>query len=150
VSVAEVRLVCKHFADHPGAWRPGLLYKIICGMRGGQKVTWPDPSPEYDEAQKRQARAASRQSTEDQTLQIRRQRKEADAQRERDKAAYEALDRRLGPKLDAMPKARLREFAKEHCPLLASGVPDRGPVTSPMLRSAMLLKLEQIEAESHA
>lgn len=75
----EVRHELDHWRSHPGAWTIGLLYGIVKRMRGGQKVSWPEPANGYNAAAKAEE---NKRKVADQLQ----RRKEGELRREKSKA----------------------------------------------------------------
>lgn len=130
----------EHFKAHPGAWGIGLLYKIIEHLRPDQRVSWPEPSEQYarDDAKKKKA-AASRSSLE--------KAKASDAERLRNGAEAQRLERDHGGKIDAMPREKMVALIAEVFPknpqFQISRLPDDGRPMG-MLRDALLEHLESV------
>ncbi len=139
----EVRLACKHFSEHPGAWNPGLLYKILCGFQPGQKISWPEPRAEYIESQKREARTESRKLVEDQTKKRRSESDEYRKKKAADLKRMEQLESLHGLRLDTMTDDERRALCEKHCPKLLVFLKP-GKVTSPNLRMALLEAFEKL------
>lgn len=136
----EVRRIAEHFAAHPGAWTPGLLHSLLTRIRPGEKVVWPEPAVDI-ERQRAREELAKRQ------LETSRRTQNGLADRDRERQAAEKREQLYGARLDAMKKAKLREFVAEKFPAMAHLVPERGPLQAGLLRAQCLLELEAAETQ---
>ena len=100
VSPSEVAAIIAVYDTSPGAWGPGALYKRVSIARPGDDPMqgWSPVSEEYAK-RRRESEAAAKRAEQD-------RRRADDADRlERERQEREALERRHGPKLDAMSPA---------------------------------------------
>mgnify|MGYP007100049301 CR=1 FL=1 len=143
----EAMLTIRHFQAHPGAWQPALLKSKVANQREGARLVWPDPAPEY---QQTAARAASNRSAEATRAKLDKEQREFEAATAAEATANAKLEREHGKRLDAMDRAKLKQFIATAWPesqsMYVCRLPESGPVQG-VLRTQLLQAIDERSAE---
>jgi hypothetical protein len=140
-----VRSVVQHFAERPGAWKPGALYERIRTMFPAQKNPndlWPQPDASYEKSQRKSAEVEKRTEAE-------RKRQAEENERQKKNANALASEEKYGKTLDSMPPAEWRKLILARdgpSDFYMPFMPKRGEKPSGILRSELLTILENREA----